>query len=555
MLLCIPVGSLDAVIALSLKPFMDAVMLEKAASTQWMILFAIVGFTFIQGALSFLAVYLNTWVGGRITNDLKGKLYDKLLSFETSYFDKRNSGEILYRFNGDADTASAGLLNNVRTLASRLFSSIALIGVLFYNSWQLSLLAIVFLLFALFPIVKIRKYIADITHQNVIAGSAIMTEFNESFSGNKTIASYNLSDFQKAKFGGILGTIFGLRIKMVQKTGWLSPMMHVTIAVGIGVAIGYGSHLIMSGQMTAGNFVSFLTAMIMLYTPVRNLGNNYNAVQISLLAIERVFEILDSQPTIADRENAVELTGVKENIVFENVRFSYTEDKAVLQNISLTVQRGETIALVGPSGGGKTTFVNLVPRFYDVDSGSIKIDGIDVRDCTLKSLRENVAVVFQDNFLFSGTIGENILLGMPDATEAEIAQALKMAYLDEFIAELQDGIDTYIGERGILLSGGQKQRVAIARAFIKNAPIIILDEATSALDNRSEAIVQKAIDNLMHDKTVFVIAHRLSTIQNADRIAVINDGQLVEFGTHQELLAIPSGQYRHLYEMQFSRAD
>ena len=243
------------------------------------------------------------------------------------------------------------------------------------------------------------------------------------------------------------------------------------------------------------------------------------------------------------------------NIEFRDVCFEYIENVPVLKHINLQIKQGETIALVGNSGGGKTTIVNLLPRFYDIKSGSITINGIDIRDYSLQSLRQNIAVVFQDNFLFSGTIRENILLGKENATEEQILQAVKMAYLDEFISTLPNGLNTQIGERGILLSGGQKQRVAIARAFLKDAPIIILDEATSALDNKAEAIVQKAIDNLMQDKTVFVIAHRLSTVRNADKIAVINEGQLVELGNHNELISIENGQYKALYEMQFKKQD
>ena len=291
----------------------------------------------------------------------------------------------------------------------------------------------------------------------------------------------------------------------------------------------------------------------MLYTPVKNLGNNYNAVQFSFLAIERIFNILESKPKIKDKENAVELKDVTSDITFENVSFEYIKGKPVLKNINLDVKKGETIALVGNSGGGKSTIVSLIPRFYDVIKGSIKIDGKDIRDYTLYSLRNNMSIVFQDNFLFSGTIRENILLGKQNATDKEIQNALEMAYLDEFVSTLKNGLDTQIGERGMLLSGGQKQRVAIARAFLKNAPIVILDEATSALDNKSEAIVQKAIDNLMKDKTVFVIAHRLSTIKNADRIAVINEGELAELGSHEELMQIPYGKYKALYEMQFQK--
>ena len=342
---------------------------------------------------------------------------------------------------------------------------------------------------------------------------------------------------------------------MVQKTQWLSPMMHVIVSIGIALAIGYGSHLIMTEKISAGNFVSFITALILLYTPVKNIGNNLNAVQMSFFAIEQIFTKLDMIPSIRNKDNAKTLQRNHSKIEFKNVFFEYVNNVPVLKNINLDVNKGETIAFVGNSGGGKTTIVNLIPRFYDVKTGSICIDGVDIRDYTLESLRDSIAVVFQDNFLFSGTIKENILLGNFNATDEEINNALKMAYLDEFISTLKDGINTQIGERGILLSGGQKQRVAIARAFLKNAPILILDEATSALDNKAEAIVQKAIDNLMQDKTVFVIAHRLSTIQNADRIAVINEGELVELGNHNELMCIENGKYKALYNMQFKKQE
>lgn len=552
-LICIPIGGLDAVIALSLKPYMDLVMVEKTMESPWYIPFGIVAFTIIQGLLNYTAIYLNTWVGGKITNDLKMTLYKKMLTFETAYFDKRKSGDIVWRFNNDADTACNGLLDNLKVFVSRLFSSISLVCVLFYNSWQLALIATVVLGGAFLPLANMRKRIKSVMDKSVSAGSAIITAYNESFAGNKTIISYNLASQQEKKFKDILSNIFTLKIKMIQRTSLLSPMMHVIVSVGIGLAIGYGSHLILTKQITAGNFVSFITALIMLYTPIKNLGNNFNAVQFSFMAIERVFDVLESKPKIIQKTNALELKELKSDISFEHVDFEYTKGKKVLKNINLKVNKGETIALVGNSGGGKSTLVSLIPRFYDVTSGSIRIDGTDIRDYKLFSLRQNISVVFQDNFLFSGTIKENILLGKENATEDEVKNALKMAYLDEFVATLKDGINTQIGERGMLLSGGQKQRVAIARAFLKNAPIVILDEATSALDNKSEAIVQKAIDNLMKDKTVFVIAHRLSTIQNADRIAVINEGVLAELGSHEELMKIQNGKYKSLYEMQFNK--
>ncbi len=555
MLICIPIGSLDAVIALSLKPYMDLVMVEKSVQSPWYIPFGIVLFTSFQGGLNYLATYLNTWVGGKITNGLKRDLFKKMLSFETAYFNTKNSGDVIFIFNNNADMACSGLLDNLKTFTQRLFSSISLVCVLFYNSWQLALIAIVVLGCAFLPVAKIRKRIDGVMSKTIAADSAILTAYNEAFAGNKTITSYNLDKIQRSKFDEILSNIFSLRIKMIQRTSWLSPMMHVIVSVGIGLAIGYGSYLIVTHQITSGNFVSFITALIMLYTPIKNLGSNFNAVQFSFMAIERVFDVLDSQPAIKDSENAIELSANHKEIEIKNVNFEYSPNVPILTDINIKIKTGETLALVGNSGGGKTTLVNLLPRFYDVKSGSIEIDGIDIRNYTLKTLRQNIAVVFQDNFLFSGTIKENIMLGNENATDEQLQKALEMAFLTEFVSGLKDGVNTYIGERGILLSGGQKQRVAIARAFLKNAPIIILDEATSALDNKAEAIVQKAIDNLMQDKTVFVIAHRLSTIQNADRIAVINEGRLAEIGAHDELMQIENGVYKNLYNMQFKNQE
>ena len=555
MLICIPIGSLDAVIALALKPYMDLVMVEKNLYSPWYIPIGIVAFTSIQGVLKYLSSYLSTWVGMKITNGLKFDLYKKLLTLPTSYYDKFNSGDIVFQFNNMADNACSGLLSNLSIFIQRIFSSISLVAVLFYNSWQLALIAIIVLGSAFAPVAKLQKLIKEVLEKTVVADASIITAYNETYAGNKTIISYNLENTEINKFDWILKNIFKLRIKMVQKTQWLSPFMHVIVSIGIAAAIGYGSHLILTEQITAGNFVSFITALILLYTPVKNIGNNLNAVQMSFFAIEQIFDKLAIIPSIRNKENARILSPNYSKITFKNVNFHYVPNVPVLKNINLEIKKGETIAFVGNSGGGKTTIVNLLPRFYDVVSGNILIDDIDIRDYTLESLRSNISVVFQDNFLFSGTIRENILFGKLNATVEEIQQATKMAYLDEFLITLKDGIDTQIGERGILLSGGQKQRVAIARAFIKNAPIVILDEATSALDNKSEAIVQKAIDNLMKDKTVFVIAHRLSTIQNADRIAVINEGVLAELGNHEQLMKIPNGKYKALYEMQFKKQE
>lgn len=552
--LTVPVGALDGVVAMFLKPFMDKVMVDKQPHFSSMIPFLIVGFTVVQGVLIYASNYFNTWVANKITIGVKRKLYDKLLSMDTSYFDRNNSGTILMRYSNDAETASSGLIDNLKQFLSKTFSSVSLIFVLFYNSWQLAFIAIAVLIFFVYPMAVVRKKMKDIMTKTVGNLSYVMTIYNETFAGNKTIRSFTLEDEFKDRFHEVTDMRFALAMKLVKGTNWLSPLMHIIMSIGIAFVIGCGSYLIVSGTITSGNFVAFIAALMMLYTPLKSVGNNYIAMQQSFLAIDRIFDILDLQPTIKDNVNAKELKEVTKNIQFEHVHFEYTKGREVLHDINLDIPVGSTIALVGNSGGGKTTISALLPRLYDIKKGAIKIDGSDIRDISQKSLRKHIAMVFQDNFLFSGTVRENILLGNGHSSEETIWQALKNSCLDDFVKSLPQKLDTQIGERGILLSGGQKQRLAIARAFVKNAPIVILDEATSALDNKSEKVVQEALDNLMKNRTVIVIAHRLSTIQNADKIVVINDGKIAEQGTHDELLKL-HGAYYSLYSMQFKKQE
>ena len=551
-LLTIPVGALDGVVAMFLKPFMDKVMVDKQPHFSALIPFLIVGFTVVQGILIYSSNYLNTWVAQKITIGVKRKLYEKLLSMDTSYFDTHNSGEILFRYSNDAENASNGLVDNLKQFLSKTFSSISLICVLIYNSWQLAFIAVAVLLIFIYPMKVVRKKMKDILAKTVGNLSYVVTIYNETFAGNRTIRSFTLEETFKKRFHEVTDMTFALAMKMVKNTNWLSPLMHIIMSIGVALVIGCGSYLIVSGKITSGNFVAFVAALMMLYTPLKSVGNNYVSIQNSFLAIDRIFEILDLQPNLKDKPEAKDLTEVRKGITFENVSFGYNPQRTVLNNINLEIPRGQTCALVGNSGGGKTTISSLIPRLYEIQSGSIKIDGTDIRDFSQNSLRKQIAMVFQDNFLFSGTIKENILLGNPNINDEEIWSALKSACLYDFVKGLTDGINTQIGERGILLSGGQKQRLAIARAFVKNAPIVILDEATSALDTKSEKVVQEALDNLMKNRTVIVIAHRLSTIRNADKIVVINDGRIMESGKHEELLK-KNGAYASLYAMQFKK--
>lgn len=549
-LITIPIGAMDAVIAWSLKPYMDIVMVNKSAVSTTYIPLLIILFSMLQSLFNYTATYLNTWVGRKIANDVKIDLFAKLMHYDAQFFDNRRSGDIILEFNTNVDTACNGLLSNLKLFTTRVFSSLSLIAVLFYNSWQLAIVAVIVLLGALYPLTTLRRKLKSLFNKNIFSSAAVMTHFNETYSGNRIIASYNLYDYQMHRFKETLHSLFKLGIKMIQRTGMLSPIMHFVVSLGIALVIWLGSYLIVTHQITAGNFVSFITALIMLYNPIKSIGNNYNAVQLSLIAMEHVFKLLEDTPKITDKPEAKPLQKIKKDIVYKDVCFEYRPGKPILKNVNLDIKIGQTIAFVGNSGGGKTTLVNLLPRFYDVTSGQILIDGTDIRDFQIDSLREKISVVFQDNFLFAGTIRDNILLGAENATEEQIDRAVRSACLEEFIQSLDKGLNTNIGERGVLLSGGQRQRIAIARAFIKNAPIVILDEATSALDNKSEAIVQEAINNLMEDRTVLIIAHRLSTVRHADKIVVVNYGEIAEIGTHEELIAKEDGIYASLYKTQ-----
>ena len=566
-LVAIPLGLLDGVTAFALKPYMDYVIGGKTFAVDWhgisfsinsiqMALILPIGvilFAAFQGVLRYLNGYFSTWTSQRITNDVKFDLFDRLIHMHPQFFDENSSGIIISRYMSDPATASAGIVDNIKTITTSLFGALGLIAVMLYSSWELAIIGVIVLCVAFVPVALIRKRIKEASNKNMVIGGNITTNINETYQGNKVMAAYELQDRQNKYFQEQTWKGFNVNMSLYKRSGWMSPLMYLIASFGIATVLGVGTYLINSGKMTAGSFASFVTSLLLLYKPVKTLGNTLTGIQNIFVAMGRVFELFDLKPEITDCENPIELNGLNNKIEFKNVNFEYIENHPVLRDLNLTVTKNETLAVVGNSGGGKSTLVNLIPRFYDIKSGSITIDDVDIRKFSLKSLRHNISMVFQDNFLYSGTIKENIMMGNPNATEDELQQAIESAHLQDMIAELPQGLDTMLGERGLTLSGGQRQRVAIARAMLRNAPIVILDEATSALDNESEAIVQKAMDNLMKDRTVFIIAHRLSTIKNADRIAVINEGELVELGTHEELMSIENGQYKALYEMQFKK--
>ena len=567
--IAIPLGLLDGVTAFALKPYMDYVIGGKTFAVDWhgisfsinsiqmafILPIGVILFAAFQGVLRYLNGYFSTWTSQRITNDIKFDLFDRLIHMHPQFFDENSSGIIISRYMSDPATASAGIVDNIKTITTSLFGALGLIAVMLYSSWELAIIGVIVLCVAFVPVALIRKRIKEASNKNMVIGGNITTNINETYSGNKVMAAYELQDRQNKYFQEQTWKGFNVNMSLYKRSGWMSPLMYLIASFGIATVLGVGTYLINSGKMTAGSFASFVTSLLLLYKPVKTLGNTLTGIQNIFVAMGRVFELFDLKPEITDCENPIELKGLNNKIEFKNVDFEYIENHSVLKDLNLTVAKNETLAVVGNSGGGKSTLVNLIPRFYDIKSGSITIDDVDIRKFSLKSLRHNISMVFQDNFLYSGTIKENIMMGNPNATEYELQQAIESAHLQDMIAELPQGLDTMLGERGLTLSGGQRQRVAIARAMLRNAPIVILDEATSALDNESEAIVQKAMDNLMKDRTVFIIAHRLSTIKNADRIAVINEGELVELGTHDELMNIKNGQYKALYEMQFKKQE
>ena len=562
--LAIPLGLLDGVTAFALKPYIDVVVNGQTLdcfgytlTRDFLALIippGIVIFAGIQGVLRYLNTYLSDWISLKISNTIKVDLFKKLVYLDSKFYDDNSSGLVISRFLTDPDIASRSLINSIKTLITSATSALGLIFVLLYNSWELAFVGVIVLVCAFLPMTFLRKKIKQVSNKTTVVGGDITTSFNETYKGNKVISGYNLQEMEFKKVSDLIKTTFNLQMSLTKRTGWLSPIMYIIASIGVAVVMLAGNELISTGRLTTGSFASFITSLLLLYKPIKTLGNDLTNIQGVFVAISRVFELFDFNSRIKD-EGKVELNFIPQNIEFKNVRFSYDENNEILKGISFSAKRGQTIAIVGNSGGGKSTIVNLLPRFYDVCDGGIYFDCVNIKNFTLDSLRNSISQVFQNNFLFSGTIRENILIGNKNASDDDIKKVLKASHLDEFISTLEKGIDTNIAENGVSLSGGQQQRIAIARAMIKNAPIVVLDEATSALDNKSEKIVQKALDNLMKDKTVFVIAHRLSTIFNADKIIVVDDGKIVEMGTHEELLKLENGKYKNLYNMQFKNQE
>jgi subfamily B ATP-binding cassette protein MsbA len=507
----------------------------------------------LRGVVGFGSTYLSEYVGQRIIADMRNQLNDHIQHLSLSFFNRTPTGTIVSRITNDVALVRAALTDAVASVLKDASSLIILVGVAFYQDWLLSLIAFVVFPASVLPIIRLSKRLRSFSKRGQVSMGNLTMLLQETIQGNRVVKAFGMQDYEKQRFAEENDRLFRLSMKGTRIRAFTNPMMEILAAFGIAGVVWYGGYSVIVGGRTQGAFLAFLTALFLLYDPFKGLAKTNTAIQQALGAAERVIELLDIAPDVEDRPGARRLGAIRQAVRFEHVGFSY-EHEPVLRDINLEIRRGEVVALVGMSGGGKSTMADLIPRFYDVPEGRITIDGVDIRDYTLASLRTQVAIVTQHTFLFNDTVRNNIAYGDITKDMDAIVAAARAAHAHDFILELPHGYDTVIGELGVKLSGGQRQRLAIARALLKNAPLLVLDEATSALDNESERLVQSALETLMYNRTTLVIAHRLSTIRRADRIVVVVRGRIVEQGTHEELLAL-NAEYRKLYDLQFQELD
>ncbi|HYB20327.1 MAG TPA: lipid A export permease/ATP-binding protein MsbA [Thermodesulfobacteriota bacterium] len=553
MLCMLFVSAATSASAFLVKPVLDDVFFKKDLLMLKLIPLAIVGIFILKGLFDYGQAFLMSYVGQRIIADLREKIYNHIQSLSLSFFTRNPTGVLMSRILNDVNMIQGAVTDAVTGLLKDCFTLVGLVAVIFYRDWKLAMVALVVFPVAVYPIVKFGRKLRSYSTRSQSAMANITTILLESITGTRIVKAFNMEDHERERFAKENRRLFGILVKSVRVRAISHPLMEFLGGVGIAFIVFYGGYNVIRGEATPGTFFSFLAALLMLYEPVKRLSGINNTVQQGLAAATRIFEVLDTVPEIHDKPGAQILSSVSQRIEYQEVCFKYEEDW-VLKNIHLQIRVGEMVAFVGASGGGKTTLVNLLPRFYDVTSGKISIDGTDIRDLTTQSLRSLIGIVTQQTILFNDTVRNNIAYGKIDQPFEEIVKAAEAAYAHGFIQNLPQGYDTIIGEAGVKLSGGERQRISIARALLKNAPILILDEATSSLDSESEIEVQKALEFLMQGRTTLVIAHRLSTIRKADRIMVISNGMIVEEGTHEELLA-KEGEYKKLYLLQFKDED
>lgn len=547
------VAMTSASLAYLLKPVLDDVFISKDNKMLLIIPLVIVSVYFLRALASYGQTYFMSYVGESIIRQLRNLLYGQISDLPLSFYYQQKTGTLMSRITNDVNIIKSMVSTVVTSAIRDLFTVIFLIVYIFILHWKLALIALVIEPLAFYPIVIFGRRLRNVSTGWQEAMADLSVFLHETFAGSKIVKAFGMENLEKKRFSKKNQNLFQLEMKAVVVRSLPSPVMEFFAGLGIAFVIWYGGTEVISGSLTVGTFISFLGAVIMVYDPVRKMSVLNSAIQEGLAASDRVFDIIEKESDIKEIENPEEFEDKPHEVTFQEVFFKYDEEM-VLADINLNVRAGEVLALAGMSGGGKSTLVNLIPRFYDVHKGSILIDGIDIRHASLASLRKQVAIVTQEPILFNDSIRSNISYGNPDASNEEIEAAAKAAYAYDFIQGFPEQFDTNIGELGNRLSGGEKQRICIARALLKDAPVLILDEATSALDAESEMLVQKALENLMKGRTTFVIAHRLSTISYADRIIMITKGRIVEQGKHEELLAL-KGEYFKFYKMQFGNSN
>ncbi len=534
-----------------MEPVLDRIFVAREGSLLLLIAGGALALALVKGLADYGEAMLMTRAGQRVIADVQTALFARLMRADLAYFHAHPSGTLISRFTSDAALLRNAAANVLAGIGKDAVTVVFLVGVMFYQDWLLALVTFFVFPLAIRPIVAIGRRIRRVTANAQAEIGEFTTLLSQTFQGARHVKAYGMEQYEERRAAGLIERLFVLIDRGTRTRSRASPMMEALGGTAIAVVILYGGHQVISGARTPGALFSFITALLLAYQPLKSLANLNASLQEGLAAAQRIFEVLDVEPTIRNMPGARQLHISGGEIRFDDVRFGYVPGTAAIDGLSLTIPAGHTVALVGPSGAGKSTMLNLIPRFFDVDSGRIAIDGQDVRAVTIASLRSAIALVAQEVSLFDDTVRANIAYGRFGASLAEIEQVAQAAAADAFIRELSQGYDTMVGEHGVRLSGGQRQRIAIARAMLKNAPILLLDEATSALDSESERQVQRALNTLIRGRTTLVIAHRLSTIQGADLICVVDRGRIVEIGRHPELLA-RGGLYARLHAMQFA---